>query len=486
MTNVYVGFIGFAVSDLLSAWRTGDWQTFWDSASGVLRLVPLGLLGRRDTFVATQRASAAVFTAREAAIARNAELAPIATEQPGTQRADDLALGFATIGSLRRSTGSRATGQVAGFVILAIIGVTLAIVALAVALTVPRGSTTTIAALALAGGAAACILPAILLFLQWRRQRLVIVRVDDIGLSWADGGVHRRQAHIGWHEAQAFMSVSFRGTSIRRDVFALDAGKVVLSWTIKSAASESEREAHELLSRLIVSHTALQLRDLTATIEKLEQPKTEQPARVQHPLQVGATGDLILGPTVADPKTNRKVRWGCLTTLAFMLPVALLYGSGWLLQRYQPQYHKGLAARIHAEQPLYTDPLGLDDGDWLVQQPTPSDPRSYTYKNLTYQPSGKDSTQFMDAWPERAFGDAAVEVTVRQIGTDPGNDGVGLELRGGENPYRMVVFMVDSSGSWFLWNYKYVSDNADKNWDLIDSGSSHTDSGSGVAIPPGL
>src|SRR5690349_10950057 len=75
MTNVYVGFIGFAVSDLLSAWRTGDWQTFWDSASGVLRLVPLGLLGRRDTFVATQRASAAVFTAREAAIARNAELA---------------------------------------------------------------------------------------------------------------------------------------------------------------------------------------------------------------------------------------------------------------------------------------------------------------------------------------------------------------------------------------------------------------------------
>jgi hypothetical protein len=470
MTVLYIGFIVFAAADLLNAWRTGDWQTFWDSAGGALRLAPLGLFGRRDSFVATQRASAAVFAAREAAIARNPELAPVATEQPDAQRADDLALGFATIGPLRRSTGSRATGQIAGFIMMLIFGVTLAMVALAVALTVPGGgSATTIAAFALAGAAAACILPAIFLFLLWKRQRLMVVQVDDSGLSWANGGIHHRQVHIGWHEAQAFVSVSSRGASSRREVFALDADKVVLSWTIKSIAPESERQAHELLSRLIVSHTVLQLRDLTATVEKLEQPESKQPARVNPATQLGTTGDLILGTAVADPKRSRKVQWGCLITLAFMLPVALLYGGGWLLQRYQPHYYAGLDARIHAEQPIYMDPLGLDDGDWLVQQPSASDPRSYTYKNLTYQLSGKDASQFMDAWPERAFGDAAVEVTVRQFGTDPGNDGVGLELRGGENPYRMVVFMIDSSGNWWLWNYKDVSASSDDNWDLIDT-----------------
>ncbi|HEV2457391.1 MAG TPA: hypothetical protein VGS80_03435, partial [Ktedonobacterales bacterium] len=84
----------------------------------------------------------------------------------------------------------------------------------------------------------------------------------------------------------------------------------------------------------------------------------------------------------------------------------------------------------------------------------------------TYQLSGKDASQFMDAWPERAFGDAAVEVTARQFGTDPGNDGVGIELRGGENPYRMVVFMIDSSGFWYLWKYKYIGGNPNNRWEL--------------------
>ena len=34
MTVLYVGYIVFAAADLLDAWRTGDWQTFWDSAGG--------------------------------------------------------------------------------------------------------------------------------------------------------------------------------------------------------------------------------------------------------------------------------------------------------------------------------------------------------------------------------------------------------------------------------------------------------------------
>jgi hypothetical protein len=470
MTFIYVDRFVAAIGALPAVLRAGEpWALFWEPAAIMLAAAPLNLIRPWAYVAASRRACKAVFTARAAAVAGDAELAPVASEQPDPQQSDHSASALAAIGPLRRSTGSRATTQLASCIALLVFGGLLTIATVAVLFTVPSGTTKNIGLLVLVGLTAGILGAALLLALVWRRERWVVVRAGDTGLSWTESGVRRRQMDAGWHEIQAFVKVRFRTATQGnwQELYALDAQRTVLAWYIKSTAPDSEREAHALLSGLVASHTALQLRDLTDTIEKLEQPVSESPTTVSPVSPAGEVGDLEVGPTAAGSNASCKVHWGHVAATALSLPALLLAASGWALQQYQPHYYAWLDARIHAEQPLYSDRLNAVDGDWLVRQPTKSDARTYTYNNHTYQLSGKDASQFMDAWPSRTFGDVAVEVTVQQIGTDQPSDGVGLELRGGEDPQRMVVFMVDSTGFWYLWNYKYIGDNSHKNWDLI-------------------
>ncbi|HEV2458594.1 MAG TPA: hypothetical protein VGS80_09530, partial [Ktedonobacterales bacterium] len=165
MTIIFIDRFVAAATALPDAWRTGLWWTFSGPAAIMLAVAPLNLIRPWAYVAAARRACKAVFTARAAAVAGDAELAPVASEQPDPQQSDHSASALAAIGPLRRSTGSRATTQLASCIALLVFGGLLTIATVAVLFTVPSGTTKSIGLLVLVGLTAGILGAALLLTL---------------------------------------------------------------------------------------------------------------------------------------------------------------------------------------------------------------------------------------------------------------------------------------------------------------------------------
>jgi hypothetical protein len=489
LVPIYITWLVFAYSGLLDAWQMNDWGSFWSVAwsSGTLvaavRLVQLPGAIAASTH---QEYRASILQARQAAILGDDTLAPpVALPNPPAQ--DEYHQNPGGELYLHRPDGSRQTSKLIVGIILLIFGVTFALVGVGVVVSEwqPHGAWPE---LAIFGGLAlALLLPGLTLLVQSRVTQRVLVRIDGKGLSWRHG---RQTRHVDWHQLEALTTIQYRRNTdgLRIQVFVLDTPDAVLAWQVTTSSPAEECADHTYLSERVVRNSSLVLRNLTEAIVKLHREAAAASASLQNtkrePIQfplptVPATlpeRPIDLAPVA---RTSRKIPLGCVGLVILLLPGLLLFPLGWGAQHYEPYYYNSLVQRVHAELPHYTNSFATDYGDWLTQKPTPKDRASYTYADSSYQLTGGTSSDFLDSWRNYSYTSIAVEVSVKQIGTDPQNDGIGLVLH--VNGSRMEVFDIDAEGDWNLWAYDDVSSNANDDWNLIDSGwSSHIHRGTGA------
>jgi hypothetical protein len=237
-----------------------------------------------------------------------------------------------------------------------------------------------------------------------------------------------------------------------------------------SASKAREYDESDLLSRWIVTQSGQPLRDFTSIAAEVAQARNN-PARLR---TLGLPDEAI----AALAGVKRYVRRTLWTIVPIVLILALFIGGSFFvsarLQDYQQGYFAGLVGKLHAETPLFSDPMSTDDGQWVVEKPSAADNQSsYAFVDGAYQMSGQ-SGQFVAAFAALVYGDAAVEVTARQVGAarDDTTQGVGLVLRsnGGTN---MVVFYVSTvDGSWTLDHYLYNAQQPDTSLAYVDEGNS--------------
>ncbi|HEU5440421.1 MAG TPA: hypothetical protein VFU88_14105 [Ktedonobacterales bacterium] len=488
LSAVYLAMLAVAYSSLWDAWTTGDWSSFWHTASGQLSFLPLvlTLLSRRHVFDDIFRSKRAVLAARRAAVDGDAALAPLAAEQPEPLRAEDVSALPVALDALQRPIATFAWALVLGITCWALAGV-LGLMALVLAAVSVHDESARLALGIIAGLTIFCTLLGVLLLRQ-RRQRSLHVVADDEGVAWRYGWRRRR---IAWRDCRSFTTLSYRSQTDGRRyfIYALEAPTAVLLWEQNAQSTPEERAAHAALCRRIASATGLPLRDLTAGIVQLQQQKQEAKDPVEtfdhaaNGYRVTTTVEtnpiittpVALPPTVPTLPAQRSVPWGCLAWAVLVLPSLLLYSTGWALQRVQPRYYSALIQRIHTQQPLIADPLTTSAYRWYNHHPTQDDPQFYGIANSSYELSGDDPTQYMDSWSGVWMADAAVEVTTRLRrldGAANAYNAIGVEVRVNEDPYRMVVFEVTNDGWWQLTRLKRIEGDNDASWLSIDEGRS--------------
>lgn len=474
---IYISLLVQAYQSLLQAWQFDSWEIYWSSVGPVFVALPLArLLEVQGHLAKSRRYRASILSARQAAIAGDDTLAPPATP-PDSPISEELHISPDQMLRLHRpEDGRQLTYLWLGILLLVFGGVLGLIPAFVVATTWQKPGTLLVVAI-VGGIAALFLIPGLILLTLSRRKRLVHLQIDGAGLRWRQG---RRKRRASWHEFQAFTTVHYQRKNYatsRHDVFLLDASATVVAWELSEKSTEAERSAHRCLCEQVTSHTSLRLRDLTESIEKLQRDAqaARASARSDTVKSRAASVPAIPGmpPEPANPhlstsRPTRKLSLGCVGLLVLLLPALLLYPLGWAAQRYEPGFLSTLVTRVHAEQPLYQDTLAADDGEWCLQTPTKKDPEYYGYLGSAYEMGGGASSDYMDCWRTTTYANYAVEVTTQQVGHDPQNDGVGMEMRLSQN--RMQVFMVDQEGYWYLWDYHDVSSSGDLNWTNVDQG----------------
>ncbi len=492
-----LGYIGWTLFALRDAWHTGDWTFFWAQVNGVWPLVVAGarFVGFEDHF--TGQADAAR-TVREAAIKGDEQDAPIAEENSQlSQGGSTLFVGGVSYGPLKRPRDGRSVVPIVLICMAVFFAIVFGVILLSVGLSgAGKGTTQTEEII---GG---ILLLLLLLSIWWmvvavRMRRGIIVTADESGISWKQVGWRTRRRHIAWHEAQAFFIVTQRRSTnwVKETTWVLMGASGALVWMASPEATEPQADSpHARFAALVAARTRLPLRDLSALAERLsktgvsaEQRKAlaadaidaikaarTQPEKAEAWLSAQRreqATEAVLSAHRSEQATKKGgLGWGCTVQLVLMMVIGLVYAGGWGLQHYQPHYYAGLLAQVHASTPLYHDDLSHEDGDWDVTSPTATD-GGRVYKDGAYHVTGTKGYTAM-SWPNFERGDAAVEVTARQIGTADA-DGVGLALRANEDGSDMVTFFVDSAGSWWLWHYRALDGNPDHEWIYLDDGHSN-------------
>jgi hypothetical protein len=166
--------------------------------------------------------------------------------------------------------------------------------------------------------------------------------------------------------------------------------------------------------------------------------------------------------------------WG-IAIIPLLLLVALVIGSVSVPSRirdYQQRYFAALPTRLHAQPPRYRDTLAHPTGDWQLASLAPGNGHNATYTGGALRlnsAANAASNTSVAAWTTGSYGDAAVEVTAREIGTpaDPYSDGVGLLVRASDR--QGVAFIANNDGAWRF--YRYDPDRRVLPWSYIKSGN---------------
>jgi hypothetical protein len=496
-TIIYIGTLILSGWELLVAWRSGranDWREFWDSAWTSLRFSPFLLFWRTDVWRSISGAMQSVASARQAAVAGDDTRAPRADPQPAPPLTYSLAPGV-SLGPLRQSLGTRHSSWLVMLILSILFGLIAALMGGLLASTANGDGNQTLAGLIVLGIAAFLLLLCALAI--WRIVALTrpfFAEADDWGLRWREAG-RRSYKKLPWHEAQAFIVLrnSATGERPRRAAYALVGREVSLAWRSTATDATSAQQAHERLAGLIVGRTKLPLRDITGDVEMAQttedfDPTTAPAARIstqrkddelaarlalsQSPhtsSEIGAAPVHAAGSGFSVNAKPARPLAGCLIILIGILPSLALLGAGWGLQNYQPTYYSGLVSRVHAQAPLFIDPLKLDNGLWPIETDK-EDQTSYSYQDGKYRLAGEKHDQIMRAWGTPIFNDAAVETTVARHGAGE-YDGVGLLLRASENGDDYTVFYVSSDGFWWLWRHQFADDPTNE-WSYIGGGRS--------------
>lgn len=481
---ISVGLV-FAFSALGTAWHTGqdsDWSNFWNVGLDVLRFSPLLVFTRKDVWKSLDEAPEHVRIARQAARSADDSAAPLAETQPEPLDTSNPGSNDTRELVLRRPHGtSRDTLGVCGWLLIVggIFPLTIGAIMLEVSFFSSRGSDARAITVILALSGSALVGSGWLLIRMRKTIAVVAVRVDYLGIAWRPRTRLSRWRRISWDQALAFITLSYRSMSTyqSRHLYALDTAAGVLSWEERDLptwethtdADRAEHEDASYLRRLIVTCTGLPMRDISSALDPV---KTVQPAKPALKLPLGPPGSLRHVPVdqlIAEPappapaqppRIIRAERFALASLGVFTL---LLYGGGWGLQQYQQRSYSQLPTQVHQEQPLYSDALAFADGDWPQQKSSTDYPTSAQFVDRTYHVSGIKN-EFAEVSGSGVYGDAAIEVTVRQLG-NLSDDHAGLAIRVDDGVYEMMTFTVSATdGTWWFSHYRYVDGTSEDDW----------------------
>lgn len=497
---VLVGIVAAMCPALWQTWLTADWHGFWLLATTPLRsagglyVVPLLAMAAKKTATEDRERRW-----REAIRAGDEQVAPLAAHQPELPSEVNLLLGPVYVGPLRAYRTGRYGATLAGALWLFSVAATTALIILWM-LGTPRRTLVT----ALAYGN----LPALLLLVPFvvvgaifagsllgglalarrvrrLRQPLVIVAADA-GIEWIDPLAEYTQRRIRWSEMRALSRITYRRQTdySLQHVYLLDAdlpaGPYTLLWRTDNHAEATEQQASEQLAALIARHANVCLRDASKSAEEAARPIQSLSQRATRRATPEARRQ-VKGPAEAPihKQAPRLEPAQQLIIVPFVVALVLLLaimGVAAGLQRAQPGYYAGVAQTALARRPAVTDPLASMDGLWLVTTTSAPGHERDTFGDGAYHVTGGRagdslSVPMLSGAP---YGDAAVEVTTRQLG-HTANDGVGLVVRERQMPSgkrQEVVFDVAEDGSWYLYLLDKPGRALDNGWMILASGTS--------------
>jgi hypothetical protein len=111
--------------------------------------------------------------------------------------------------------------------------------------------------------------------LQWARKTVqeAYVLANEQGVHWQRPLSTKTSApySIDWKQTRSFFMIAAAepGTDTWLRGYALDAHALLFTWQISQRSSAQERAASDMLCRVIVTHTQLPLRDLSAAAEQI-------------------------------------------------------------------------------------------------------------------------------------------------------------------------------------------------------------------------
>jgi hypothetical protein len=310
-----------------------------------------------------------------------------------------------------------------------------------------------------------------LIFVKWALRPTRFL-VDGHGIEQVKGERQHAGTMIAWPEVRAFYRV-VTGTDNPRKVqmtYTVEARGRKLSWRVTARTRKAVLADHERLCRLIVTHTGLPLRDVSTALRELTLTYVSSVAGTGHGSVPSSAGFSPASLPVLPTSTRRRIWPRLAAGIPFFMVAVLIVSSMQVFvplasypaptdqaQTSQSQEYSSLLRRVYAQPPLYTDVLTHDDGDWPVQKANSTD-GSMGFIDGAYQLTGGPrnqtliATSLSDVQLQGAYGDVAVEVTARQLGSSP-TDGVGIVLRMSDNPLEFVAFEVSQSGTWSLRRY---------------------------------
>ncbi|HEX8035703.1 MAG TPA: hypothetical protein VF510_17730, partial [Ktedonobacterales bacterium] len=483
-----VACIGWVLIELRDAWDTGRWWYFWQTVIGPFLMVTYGapVLSVGDPFT---RYADAARKIREAAIRGDEQDAPVAQENSQLYPDSNALFGGISYGPLKRPNDARGAVLVALLFVAVLIAITLGVVMLAVGVS-GAGEVTTQQE-EIVGGIILLLLlfsiGSLVVFLRMRRD--IVVVADDIGITWKREGWRTQSRSIAWTDVRAFFVITRQSSthSAKETTWVLMGSSGTLTWRDPQESTSQADTPHAQFAALVAARTRLPLRDLSALANRVTSTQftTERREAILAALNAAATRQEqreVLRSSIRknEPATKpTTLGLGCTVQLVLVIVFAVLYAGGWGLKQYQPHYYEGMLVQIHASKPLYHDGLTYDDDKWDMEFMMPI-PTGHSFKEDGFHLTTTKGYA-THSWTTFEHGDAAVEVTTRQIGTTD-SDGVGLALRANENGSDMVVFYVDSAGYWQLLNYHFVDSNPshNHNWSFLDGGHSkaiHTGNG---------
>jgi hypothetical protein len=239
---------------------------------------------------------------------------------------------------------------------------------------------------------------------------------------------------LAWPEIRAFFQVSAR-------TYCLDTGQRLILWRVP-LRSDTE---HVQLLKIIAARTGLTPSPLASQVQATYQG-------IQYLPWSAGLKTVVIAPILA---------LVVLLSGFFPLPQVQFQVQSWT---YQP-----LAARIHAEKPLYTDPLTSDDGNWTAPFPPGEGPSGNSGMTLSYSDAGltlaTTGPNGFEPYVQSGvvYQDAAIEVTFRSLGAMDQYEGVGLSVRGalidssyGEADPVSITF--SQQGAWSAFTESILSD----------------------------
>jgi hypothetical protein len=289
---------------------------------------------------------------------------------------------------------------------------------------------------------------------RWLRRlhRAGWSEVDSLGVRQFGSQPGDRNT-LAWPEVRAFFQIGTR-------TYCLDTGQRMLLWRVPL---RHDRE-HAQLVKIIAVQTGL------------------APSSLVPQVQATYQGIHFL-PWSAELRT---------VVIAPILALVILLSGFWPVPQVQFQVQswtfQPLAARIHAEKPIYTDPLTSDDGNWTAPYPPGQSPSGTAGMTLSYSRAGLTLAAEPNGFEpyvqgSQVYQDAAIEVTFRSLGAMDQYDGVGLVVRGAMISYGdagsdagAVNIMFDQQGEWSAFADSVNSDP----YAVFDQSDSAIHTGSGI------